>query len=64
MRYSDTQMCQRCHHKLNPSHKEIDTPLVTESGHPATYPYSSRKKIYCYECGKFCDAPNFIVVIK
>jgi len=63
-RYSDTVMCKSCHHKLNPSHKELDTLPVTESGHTATFPYSNKKKIYCYECAKFCDAPNYIVVIK
>jgi len=70
MRYSDTQMCKSksCHHKLHPSHVEIDETFgilpVAESGHTATFPYVRNNKIYCYECAKFCDAPNLITKVR
>ena len=64
MRYTDIQMCKSCHHKLKPSHIELNEGLgilpVAESGHTATFPYIYKNKIYCRECAKFCDAPNLI----
>jgi flavoprotein len=48
MRYSDTQMCQKCNHKLNPSHmiQNRDGTLI----------------LFCFECNKDCPYDSNIMV--
>ena len=50
MRYSETQMCQKCHHKYNVTHKEIIIGVVSCDSF-----LTNTTEIFCYECDKACD---------